>query len=74
MKPNRVIFFIFNNVHLLDLAGAVTVFYESGCCGKHYDMRYVSPYDNPESSSGLGFTNVEDNLKRPGPEFQLRQQ
>ncbi|RLJ69613.1 GlxA family transcriptional regulator [Pedobacter alluvionis] len=59
MKPNRVIFFIFNNVHLLDLAGAVTVFYESGCCGKQYDMRYVSPYDNPESSSGLGFTNVE---------------
>nr|WP_315424017.1 helix-turn-helix domain-containing protein [uncultured Pedobacter sp.] len=59
MKHNRVIFFIFNNVHLLDLAGAVTVFYESGCCGKHYDMRYVSAYDNPESSSGLGFTNVE---------------
>ena len=56
---NRVIFFIFDGVHLLDLAGAVTVFYESGCCGKKYDMRYVSPYPNPATSSGLGFTNVE---------------
>lgn len=59
MSANRVIFFIFNNVHLLDLAGAVTVFYESGCCGKPYDLHYVSPYDNPGTSSGLGFTNVE---------------
>lgn len=59
MKPNRVIFFLFDSVHLLDLAGAVTVFYESGCCGKKYDMRYVSPYHHPETSSGLGFTNVE---------------
>lgn len=59
MRPNRVIFFIFNSVHLLDLAGAVTVFYESGCCGKKYNMHYVSPYDNPGTSSGLGFTNVE---------------
>ena len=59
MSSNRVVFLIFDSVHLLDLAGAVTVFYESGCCGKHYDMRYVSPYDNPQSSSGLGFTNVE---------------
>ncbi|WP_431291900.1 GlxA family transcriptional regulator [Pedobacter sp. P26] len=59
MKPNRVIFFIFNNVHLLDLAGAVTVFYESGCCGKNYDLHYVSPYEHPGASSGLGFTNVE---------------
>lgn len=59
MITNRVIFFIFDSVHLLDLAGAVTVFYESGCCGKKYDMRYVSPYFNPGTSSGLGFTNVE---------------
>lgn len=59
MASNRVIFFIFDSVHLLDLAGAVTVFYESGCCGKTYNMQYVSPYDNPISSSGLGFTNVE---------------
>lgn len=59
MASNRVVFLIFNSVHLLDLAGAVTVFYESGCCGELYDMRYVSPYPNPHTSSGLGFTNVE---------------
>jgi len=59
MSSNRVIFFIFNSVHLLDLAGAVTVFYESGCCGKSYNMHYVSPYENPATSSGLGFSNVE---------------
>ena len=59
MISNRVIFFLFDSVHLLDLAGAVTVFYESGCCGKNYDLHYVSPYVNPQTSSGLGFTNVE---------------
>lgn len=59
MSSDRVIFFIFDSVHLLDLAGAVTVFYESGCCGKHYDMRYVSPYQNPTTSSGLEFSKVE---------------
>lgn len=59
MISKRVVFFLFDSVHLLDLAGAVTVFYESGCCGKKYDMRYVSPYINPRISSGLGFSNVE---------------
>lgn len=58
MSSNRVIFFLFDSIHLLDLAGAVTVFCESGCCGKPYDMHYVSPYQNPGTSSGLGFTNV----------------
>jgi transcriptional regulator GlxA family with amidase domain len=59
MATNRVIFLVFNSVHLLDLAGAVTVFYESGCCGKPYDIHYVSPDSNPQTSSGLGITNVE---------------
>ncbi|PTS92047.1 AraC family transcriptional regulator [Pedobacter sp. HMWF019] len=59
MATNRVIFLVFNSVHLLDLAGAVTVFYESGCCGKHYDIHYVSPSPNPQTSSGLGITNVD---------------
>lgn len=59
MIPNRVIFFLFDGVHLLDLAGAVTVFYESGCCGKPFELRYVSPYPNPGTSSGLGFSAVE---------------
>ena len=55
----RVIFFLLDHIHLLDLAGAVTVFYESGCCGKPYELRYVSPYEAPGSSAGLGFARVE---------------
>lgn len=58
MATGRVIFFLFDGVHLLDLAGAVTVFYESGCCGKPYELCYVSPYTHPNTSSGLGFNNV----------------
>lgn len=59
MEKKRVIFFLFDSVHLLDLAGAVTVFYEAGCCGHPYELRYVSPYTSPGTSSGLGFTRVE---------------
>ncbi|SFM63363.1 transcriptional regulator, AraC family with amidase-like domain [Chitinophaga sp. YR627] len=55
----RVIFFLLDHVHLMDLAGAVTVFYEAGCCGHPYELRYVSPYPSTGSSAGLGFTNVE---------------
>jgi len=55
---DRIIFFLFDGVHLLDPAGAVTVFYESGCLGKPYELCYVSPYPQPISSSGLGFTKV----------------
>ncbi|WP_142688320.1 GlxA family transcriptional regulator [Chitinophaga polysaccharea] len=59
MERKRVIFFLFDHVHLMDLAGAVTVFYEAGCCGHPYELRYVSPYAAPGTSSGLGFTRVE---------------
>lgn len=59
MEGNRIIFFLFEGVHLLDLAGAVTVFYESGCLGKPYELCYVSPYPQPISSSGLGFNNIK---------------
>lgn len=58
MKPTRVIFLLFNGVHLLDLAGPVTVFYESGCCGKPYELHYVSPYPHPGTSAGIGFAAV----------------
>ncbi|MBV8253564.1 MAG: DJ-1/PfpI family protein [Chitinophaga sp.] len=59
MVTRRVIFLLFDSVHLLDLAGAVTVFYESGCCGYPYELKYVSPYRQPVSSAGLMFTQVE---------------
>lgn len=59
MEKKRVVFLLLNSVHLLDLAGAVTVFYEAGCCGQPYELRYVSPYTLPVASAGLGFTQVE---------------
>ncbi|RAJ81919.1 transcriptional regulator GlxA family with amidase domain [Chitinophaga dinghuensis] len=59
MGTRRVIFLLFDSVHLLDLAGAVTVFYESGCCGHPYELKYVSPYRQPVSSAGLMFTQVD---------------
>jgi transcriptional regulator GlxA family with amidase domain len=59
MERKRAVFFLFDSVHLLDLAGAVTVFYEAGCCGHPYELRYVSPYTTPGTSSGLTFTQVE---------------
>ncbi|NIG54037.1 GlxA family transcriptional regulator [Chitinophaga sp. Cy-1792] len=59
METRRVIFFLFDQVHLMDLAGAVTVFYESGCCGQPYELRYVSPYPQAGVSCGLSFTNLE---------------
>lgn len=59
MIPNRVIFFLFDGVHLLDLAGAVTVFVEAICCGQPYELKYVSPYNHPGTSSGLGFAAVD---------------
>lgn len=59
MEKKRVIFFLFDHVHLMDLAGAVTVFYEAGCCGHPYELRYVSPYKDLGTSSGLGFSRVE---------------
>lgn len=59
MKNRRVIFLIFDQVHLMDLAGAVTVFYESGCCGHPYEIRYVSPELSASTSSGLGIAHLE---------------
>lgn len=59
MASNRILFFLFDGVHLLDLAGAVTVFYESGCLGQPYELCYISPYPQPISSSGLGFSNIK---------------
>jgi len=56
---NKVVFFISSHVHLLDLAGAVQVFYESGTYGCPYEIRFVS--DQPEQlcSSQLAFFSLE---------------
>ncbi|HEY4335203.1 MAG TPA: DJ-1/PfpI family protein [Puia sp.] len=53
MAKNRVIFYIHNGVHLLDLSGAVQAFYEAGEFGATYDMVYVGDEAAPVASAGL---------------------
>ncbi|HVU57407.1 MAG TPA: hypothetical protein VHD83_20230 [Puia sp.] len=42
MTSNRVIFFINKGTHILDLAGAVQTFYESGDYGNPFEILYMS--------------------------------
>lgn len=50
---NRVIFYLSNDVHILDLAGPLQVFYESGEYGNPYEIIYVSDESEKRFSSGL---------------------
>ena len=50
---NRIIFYLLNDVHILDLAGPLQVFYESGEYGIPYDILFVSDQGNKRFSSGL---------------------
>jgi len=56
---NRVIFYLHNGVHLLDLSGAVQAFYEAGDYGEPYEMVYVGGGQAPVSSAGLPFMRLE---------------
>ncbi len=53
MAGNKVIFFINNETHILDLAGAVQAFYECGNYGNPYKMVYVSNNSRQPTSSNL---------------------
>jgi transcriptional regulator GlxA family with amidase domain len=48
MAKNRVLFFISDAMHILDLAGPVQAFYEATNYGHPYDLLYVS--DNPRQT------------------------
>lgn len=50
---NRVIFYLYNDVHILDLAGPLQVFYESGEYGIPYEILFVSDQPQKKFSSGL---------------------
>ena len=52
-QKNRVIFYLHNGVHLLDLAGAVQAFQEAGDFGQPYELIFVSSTQGPTSSAGL---------------------
>lgn len=58
-SKNRVIFYLHNGVHLLDLSGAVQAFYEAGDYGEPYEMLYVGDGQAPVSSAGLPFMRLE---------------
>jgi transcriptional regulator GlxA family with amidase domain len=64
MTP-KVLFYIHDQVHLLDLAGAVQVFYESGNYGYPYDLHFVSRAPVQTSSANLRLFSMEDYLSIP---------
>jgi len=57
-QKNRVIFYLHNGVHLLDLSGAVQAFHEAGDYGQPYEMIYVGGEQAPVSSAGLPFMRL----------------
>lgn len=59
MTTNRVIFFINKETHILDLAGAVQTFYESGDYGKPYEIIYVSDNVTQATSAHLQMTGLK---------------
>lgn len=58
-QTNRVIFFINQSTHLLDLAGAVQTFYESGDYGIPYEILYVSDHQTQATSAQLQMTGLK---------------
>ncbi|MBN9384659.1 MAG: DJ-1/PfpI family protein [Chitinophagaceae bacterium] len=59
IQYNRVIFFINKETHILDLAGAVQTFYESGDYGKPYEIIYVSDNVTQATSAHLRMTGLK---------------
>jgi len=59
MATNRVIFFINKETHILDLAGAVQTFYESGDYGKPYEIIYASDNVTQATSARLQMTGLK---------------
>lgn len=57
---NRVIFYFSNDVHILDLAGPLQVFYESGEYGIPYEILFVSDKDQKQFSAGLFSDKLSD--------------
>jgi transcriptional regulator GlxA family with amidase domain len=59
MPDSRVIFYINKETHILDLAGAVQTFYESGDYGKPYEIIYVSDSVTQPTSAQLRMTGLK---------------
>lgn len=52
-RKTKIAFFILPEVHLLDLSGAVQVFYEADTFGKPYELIFCSTEAQQQSSVGL---------------------
>ena len=52
-KKPKIAFFLLPEVHLLDLSGAVQVFYEAASFGKPYELIFCSTNSIQQSSAGL---------------------
>ncbi|RFS15003.1 GlxA family transcriptional regulator [Emticicia sp. C21] len=57
---NRIIFYFSNDVHILDLAGPLQVFYESGEYGIPYEILFVSDKEQKQFSAGLFSDKLTD--------------
>lgn len=57
---NRAIFYLSNHVHILDLAGPLQVFYESGEYGIPYEILFVSDQSEKQFSAGLFSDKLTD--------------
>ncbi|WP_158795530.1 GlxA family transcriptional regulator [Pedobacter sp. L105] len=57
---NRVLFYINQEVNLLDLAGAGQVFHEANLLGCNYELVYIGPMPAIKSSTGLGINLIMD--------------
>lgn len=55
----KVVFVLFPNVHLLDLAGPVQVFHEANAYQYSYELEFCSPLDQVETAQGLMFASLK---------------
>ncbi|HLK29289.1 MAG TPA: DJ-1/PfpI family protein [Puia sp.] len=55
VQKRKIVFFIPDKVHVLDLSGPVQVFYEANCYGAAYELSYCSLEKQITSSAGLSF-------------------
>lgn len=58
-RPRRVLFLVLPHVHVLDLAGAVQVFFEASGLGGSYGLRYVGAGDSVVTAQGLRLAALE---------------
>jgi transcriptional regulator GlxA family with amidase domain len=54
----KIVFFVPEMVHVLDLTGSIQVFYEANSYGANYELLFFSLVNNVKSSAGLIFSTL----------------